>query len=103
MGLQFIGNHSSLLDGEVYSSHKKKHEEMLSKWKEYPYKNYGLLSKSKKSYKFRRVHVECHCGRRGNLNCMYEKCSKCCKKQLGVCKTHKVRPSELPVNEAVSS
>ena len=103
MGLPFSEEPLSLLDGEVFSSHKKKHEEMLSKWKDYPFKHYGLKHKSKKSYKFRRTYVECPCGRKGNLNCTYLKCSQCCKKQLGECKSHKVKHSEVENTGAISS
>ena len=49
MGLPFTDEPLSLLDGEVFTSHKKKHEEMLSKRKEYPFMCYTLKSKSKKS------------------------------------------------------
>ena len=43
MGLPFdpfVQDPLSILDGELFESHKKKHEEMLAKWEEYPFKDY---------------------------------------------------------------
>ena len=93
----------SLLNGEVFTSHKKKHDEMLANWEEYPYKNFRLKSRSKKkSYIFVRVSLECPCGRKANLNCTYEKCSKCCKKVIGECKAHKIQLSNVNETEVSS-
>ena len=93
MGLPFKENRLSLEDGEVYDSHRKKHEELLDNWEEYPYKQYCLKAKRKKSYTFRKSYVECPCGRKANLNCASKMCSKCCRKQNGQCKVHKIRMS----------
>ena len=89
MGLSFIQDPLSILDGELFESHKKKHEEMLAKWEEYPFKHYRLLIKSKKSYKFRKAYAECLCGRKANLNCAFGKCRKCCLKGQAECNAHK--------------
>ena len=103
LGVPFSKSGLSLLDGEVFASHKKKHEEMLAKWEQYPFKNFRLKSKSKKkSYKFITAYLECLCGRKANLNCNYEKCSKCCSKELGKCKAHKNKPSKVVVFVAAS-
>ena len=45
----------SLCDGKLFSSHRKKVEEMESNWDHYPFADYKLKSVSKKSYILRRV------------------------------------------------
>ena len=89
MELLFSEEPLSILNGEVFESHKKKYEEMLQDWAEYPFKEYRLKAKSKKSYKFRKGYVDCSCGRKANLSCVFEKCIECCKEGLGECKAHK--------------
>ena len=89
MGLPFVQHPLSNLDGEVFDSHKRKHEEIVGKWEKYPFKQYQLVVKSKKSFKFRKAYAECSCGRKANLSCTFDKCRKCCLKGLGECKAHK--------------
>ena len=82
MGIPFSRSSLSLTNGELFTSHRKKVEEMKEKWDDYPFIDYKLKSKSKKSYVFVRVKTECQCGRKANLKCISKKCSKCCK--LGI-------------------
>ena len=89
MRLPFASDHLSILDGQVFKSHKTKHEEMLDKWEDYRFKNYRLIVKSKKSYMFIKAYTECSCGRKANLNCLVKKCKKCCLKGSINCKAHK--------------
>ena len=103
LGVPFDKGDLSLLDGEVFASHKKKHEEMQANWEQYPFKNFRLKSKSKKkSYRFITAYLECFCGRKANLNCNYKKCSKCCSKEVGECKAHKNKHSKVEVFVAAS-
>ena len=89
MGLSFSMSSLSLSDGELFTSHKRKVEEMERAWVEYPFADYKLKAKSfKKSFNFVRVRVECQCGRKGNIKCSYNKCSKCCKVGSRECKVH---------------
>ena len=97
MELPYAEGTLSLLDGEVFASHKKKVEEMELKWEDYPFSNYQLKKKTKKSFKFRKYYTECPCGRKGNLYCISEKCSKCCRKQVSDCKVHKIKNPVIPV------
>ena len=94
MGLPFSQGSLNLLDGELFVSHKKKVEEMEVKWDAYPYRQYKLES-SKKSYRFRKIRAECPYGRKANLKCAVEKCSKCCSKDPVVCKAHKFKQPSL--------
>ena len=89
MGVPFTGEPLSLLDGELFLSHKKKLEEMEEKWNDYPFAHYQLQSKSKKSYKFRKIFSVCSCGRKANLKCFFDKCSRCCLLDERFCKAHK--------------
>ena len=57
-------------------------------WSEYPFSDYKLKVKNKKSYKFVRVHVECECGRKANVKCVYNNCSRCCRLGTGECRVH---------------
>ena len=91
MGLEFIQDSLSLLDGELFLSHKKKVDEMEEKWQDYPFRNYSLKLKTKKSFVFRKAFAECPCGRQANLACSVEKCRRCCLKESAECKTHKVK------------
>ena len=93
MGLSFSKDKLSLLDGRLFDSHKKKVEEMKSDWEAYPFAYHELKPKSSESFAFRKFYAECPCGRKGNLSCLFEKFSKCSRKQSSECKAHKVKKS----------
>ena len=78
----------SLSDGILFSSHKKKVEKMKTEWDSYPFSDFVLKAKGKKSFVFVRTRAECQCGRKSNLKCTFLMCSKCCKKHSGECKIH---------------
>ena len=88
MGLPFSLSSLSIVDGELFSSHKKKVEEMQENWEAYPFSEYSLKAKTKKSYVFKRVRADCPCGRRANLMCISLKCCKCCKSESIDCLVH---------------
>ena len=91
MGFPFTEDHLTLEQGEVFESHKRKHDEMLNKQQEYPYQHYRLKVKSKKSYIFTKAYAECSCGRKANINCTFQKCKRCCQSEIRACKTHKIK------------
>ena len=62
---------------------------MEAKWSDYPFSDYELRPKTKKAYRFVKVSAVCACGRKGNVKCVAEECSKCCTKKLIPCKAHK--------------
>ena len=86
MKLPFSMSNLSLTEGEIFLSHKKKVEEMQSDWQEYPFQDFKLKSKSKKSFVFVRFRSECNCGRRANRLWISVQCSKCC--HSSDCKVH---------------
>ena len=49
MGLPWTQGELSILDGDVFDSHKKKVDEMIENWTDYPYGNFKLIARSKKS------------------------------------------------------
>ena len=61
---------------------------MESGWEKYPFSDYKLKVKTKKSFTFVRERAECPCGRKANLKCRYINRSKCCKARKGECKIH---------------
>ena len=89
--LPFSTSSLSLLDGIVFASHQKKVKEMESKWKDYPFSDYKLKKKSRKSFHFIRFRAVCECGRKANLRCDIQKCAKCCVKDENTCKVHVVK------------
>ena len=74
MGVPWTQGELSILDGDVFDSHKKKVDEMIENWTDYPYGDFKLIARSKKSYAFRKIFVECSCGKKGNLSFILEKC-----------------------------
>ena len=86
MGLPFSKSSLSLSSGELFISHFKKVEEMENDWADYPFADFKLKVKTKKSYVFARYRLQCECGRKANLQCIVEMCSKCCK--TDECKVH---------------
>ena len=88
LGLPFSMSSLSITDGVLYSSHRKKVEEMEQKWSDYPFSDYKLKKKTTKSFIFTKVKSECQCGRKANLKCISKKCSKCCKLHPIICKVH---------------
>ena len=100
MGLDFSWSDLSLTDGELFSSHRKKVEVMEKQWDAYPFSDYKLKRKSKKSFVFTRARSECSCGRQANLKCKFSKCSKCCKLGSGKCKVHISNSNNLVLKES---
>ena len=88
MKLPFSFSSLSLLDGVLFTSHQKKILEMKAKWPEYPFCDFKLRAKSKKSFVFEQMRTECECGRKANKKCAFSKCSKCCSKESTNCKVH---------------
>ena len=86
MGLEFSMSCLSLEDGELFTSHRKKVEEMEKQWGAYPFSGYKLTRKSKSSFVFTPARAECTCGKQANLKCKFRKCSKCCKLGKVQCK-----------------
>ena len=89
MGLPFDQGTLSPMDGDLFSSHKRKFEEMEESWDKFPLKRYRIKEKSGKSFVLRKSYVNCSCGRKANLNCVLELCLKCCLKKPNNCKAHK--------------
>ena len=85
MGLSFDSSSLAITEGELFSSHKRKIEEMESGWEKYPFSDYKLKVKTKKSFMFVRERAECPCGRKANLKCRYINRSTCCKARAGEC------------------
>ena len=59
---------------------------MERNWKEYPFADYRLKQKTKKSFVLVRSRAECRCGRKANIKCVLLECSKCC--ESSNCKVH---------------
>ena len=49
MGVPWTQGELSILDGDVFDSHKKKVDEMIENWTDYPYGDFKLIARSKKS------------------------------------------------------
>ena len=60
MGIPFSTAGLSLSDGKLFTSHKKKVEEMKNDWDLYPFSDYELRSISKKACVFRRIELNVH-------------------------------------------
>ena len=88
IGLKFSMSSLSLEDGELFTSHRKKVQEMEKQWGAYPFSDYKLTRKSKKSFVFTTARTECSCGKKANLKCKFRKCCKCCKLGKVKCKVH---------------
>ena len=88
MKIPFSFSSLSLLEGDLFASHQKKILEMKAEWPEYPFSDFRLRVKSRKSFEFALIRTECECGRKANRKCVFLKCSKCCFKESGFCKTH---------------
>ena len=88
MKLPFSMSSLTLTDGELYSSHKKKVDKMKKEWNEYPFTDYEVKPKGKKSFVFVRVKAVCPCGRKSNIKCVSLLCSKCCKTRSLKCRVH---------------
>ena len=69
MGLSFDSSSLAITEGELFSSHKRKIEEMESGWEKYPFSDYKLKVKTKKSFTLVRDRAECPCGRTAKLKC----------------------------------
>ena len=51
MGIPFSRSSLSLTDGELFTSHRKKVEEMKTQWADYPFTDFQLKRKSQKTHK----------------------------------------------------
>ena len=91
MKLPFSSSSLSLLDGIVFASQLKKVKEMEVKWNDYPFSDYKLKQKSRKSFCFIRFRMDCECGRKANLKCDKGQSSNCCAKDRITCKVRVVK------------
>ena len=98
MNLPFSWSGLSLLQGELFLSHQKKISEMEENWSEYPFSDYKLQPRTKKSFQFVKHRAVCGCGRKANVKCIGEECSKCCSKKSVACKAHKAVKKRVRVS-----
>ena len=89
MELPFSMSSLSITDGLLFTSHKRKVEKMKREWSAYPFSEYSLRTKGKKSFVFVRTIANCSCGKKANLKCVGLMCSKCCISNTTVCSVHK--------------
>ena len=89
MTMPFSMSSLSLTDGLLFTSHKKKVEKMKREWSDYPFSEYSLRKKGKKSFVFVRTTANCSCVKKANLKCVGLLCSKCCKSNTNVFRVHK--------------
>ena len=83
MGLSFDSSSLAITEGELFSSHKRKIEEMESGWEKYAFSDYKLKVETNKFFMFGRERAECPCGGKANLKCRYINSSKCYKARKG--------------------